>query len=553
DAVGALQHDLRRLRAHEPVQALPQTAVYVAAKLLRRRWPWVTAGAAAVLMAAGFTVRVVQERNEAQFQRQQAEGLIEFMLGDLRKKLEPVGRLDVLDSLGERVLSHYGERPDELLSAAELSRRARSLHLVGEIAQLRGQAERRAQALARAAATTEALLAQVPDDPQRIFDHAQSVFWVGSAAFDAGDLKSAEAAFRSYAAFADRLVAIDAGKREWAMEQAWAKRNLAAVYVRGGRSAEAIALLDASQRVWAEIARGDPGLVFEWVDDLGWLAEAREQAVDYRGAIAARQSIVSVLEQPALQQDARTTRRRQIALRRLASLELSVGNVEAALAHAQRAEASSAARSRDDPADLVALAELAFSRAQLAEVLRHARPRADADRVLAALRADVDRLLAADSGRTAWQLLDGMAWRLAASTAETADQRRRAAQGMTAFLDRVTSRPPGSDRGGWSATTYEVAATAFELGQLRAAMGDRYAALSYWQTALDRLTEEPMVQAPARLLLAARAHLRLGDLAAARWLAAQMAMTPYRHPDVALLQRELTDGAVFATTKGQRR
>ncbi|MFN9031304.1 MAG: tetratricopeptide repeat protein, partial [Betaproteobacteria bacterium] len=77
DAVGALQHDLRRLRAHEPVQALPQTAAYVAAKLLRRRWPWVTAGAAALLMAAGFTVRVVQERDRAVAAEAQARSAAE--------------------------------------------------------------------------------------------------------------------------------------------------------------------------------------------------------------------------------------------------------------------------------------------------------------------------------------------------------------------------------------------------------------------------------------------------------------------------------------------
>ena len=37
-------------------------------------------------------------RGGRQRQRVQAEGLIEFMLGDLRKKLEPVGRLEVLET-----------------------------------------------------------------------------------------------------------------------------------------------------------------------------------------------------------------------------------------------------------------------------------------------------------------------------------------------------------------------------------------------------------------------------------------------------------------------
>jgi len=50
---------------------------------------------AALTIGAGVAL---WEANEAKQQRAQAEDLIEFMLGDLRKKLQPVGRLDVLDA-----------------------------------------------------------------------------------------------------------------------------------------------------------------------------------------------------------------------------------------------------------------------------------------------------------------------------------------------------------------------------------------------------------------------------------------------------------------------
>ena len=50
---------------------------------------------AALTIGAGVALR---EANEAKQQRAQAEDLIEFMLADLRKKLQPVGRLDVLDA-----------------------------------------------------------------------------------------------------------------------------------------------------------------------------------------------------------------------------------------------------------------------------------------------------------------------------------------------------------------------------------------------------------------------------------------------------------------------
>jgi len=63
--VQALADDLQRFEQHLPLQALPHRPAYVAAKLLRRRWPWALAGGAALAMAAAFTLQLVQQRDRA--------------------------------------------------------------------------------------------------------------------------------------------------------------------------------------------------------------------------------------------------------------------------------------------------------------------------------------------------------------------------------------------------------------------------------------------------------------------------------------------------------
>jgi serine/threonine-protein kinase len=60
-----LQADLRRYRLHLPLAALPRSRLYLARKLVQRRWPWLLVGIGVVTMAAGFTLRVVQERDRA--------------------------------------------------------------------------------------------------------------------------------------------------------------------------------------------------------------------------------------------------------------------------------------------------------------------------------------------------------------------------------------------------------------------------------------------------------------------------------------------------------
>jgi serine/threonine-protein kinase len=63
--VAELQADLQRYRQHLPLAALPRRRRYLAQKFVRRRWPWLLVGAGATLMAGGFTLRVVQERDRA--------------------------------------------------------------------------------------------------------------------------------------------------------------------------------------------------------------------------------------------------------------------------------------------------------------------------------------------------------------------------------------------------------------------------------------------------------------------------------------------------------
>ena len=75
------------------------------------RLAWLSAALGTVAIALGLmAMAAMRARDEAERQRTQAEGLIAFMLGDLRKRLDPVGRLDVLDAVGARALQYYAHQ-----------------------------------------------------------------------------------------------------------------------------------------------------------------------------------------------------------------------------------------------------------------------------------------------------------------------------------------------------------------------------------------------------------------------------------------------------------
>ncbi len=256
----------------------------------------VTASLALALIMSVLAVVAITSRNaaiaartEAEFQRAEADGLIEFMLTDLRKRLDAVGRLDALDVVGQRALKYYAGQKPSYLDATALGRRSRALHLVGEVRNLRGDSESALVAFRQAAGATSELLARTPDNADRIFDHAQSVFWVGYIAYERGQSKEAETQFREYKRLAEQLIKLDPKKPEWQMEQSYAESNLGILLFDQGRYAEAEPAFDMGLRLVEAVAAKqpkDPARQLEIGVAINWLAEARENLHRTEDALA---------------------------------------------------------------------------------------------------------------------------------------------------------------------------------------------------------------------------------------------------------------------------
>ena len=116
----------------------------------QRRLAWLAAASlAGMAITSTLAVTAIQARDEAREQRRQAEGIVGFMLGDLKDKLEPIGRLDALDAVGSRALDYYQAQDKSSLTDESLAQRSRALTLMGQIAQTRGDWQARSSAMRR--------------------------------------------------------------------------------------------------------------------------------------------------------------------------------------------------------------------------------------------------------------------------------------------------------------------------------------------------------------------------------------------------------------------
>src|SRR5579871_6907519 len=318
------------------------------ARRRQRRLVVLTAGSvAASVVLASMTVVALIERNEAYAQRAQAEGLIEFMIGDLKDKLEPTGGLDALDAVGARALAYYAAQASHRMDAASLGRRARVMHMLGDIRDRRGDLAGALELFKEAGASTAELLARAPNDPQRIFDHAQSVYWIGYVAWRRGHDADADRAFAAYQALANRLVAIDPKNEAWQDEVVYANSNLGTVELADGDAAGAEAAFQRALVVSRRLAAAAPadrerqmdlGQSYAWMADTEYFrgrldlasADRRAEANIYAPLLAANPAD----NEAALAIDVNRTSQARIALAQgrqaeaLAALRAAKGDLD---------------------------------------------------------------------------------------------------------------------------------------------------------------------------------------------------------------------------------
>ena len=309
----------------------------------QRRLTIITAASiAGMLMTSGLAYTAIQARDEARDQRRAADGLIGFMLGDLRDRLEPVGRLDVLDVVGVKALAYYESQNKSRLSDEALAQRSKALTLMGEIAAARGDMDGALRRYREALAGTAEALRRFPDDPQRMFDHAQSVYWVGSVAMERGQIDEAAKRFGEYRELAKRMIAADPGNPNWQLEGVYAATNLGTVELQQRHYAEAAQTFQASVTTTEQLATAAPAnMEYQKLlsEALAFLSDALNNAGRLDAAIAQRQRQLLLLapylaqEQP----DASLRQKAMIANMALSRLLYERGESKAALGFADTA------------------------------------------------------------------------------------------------------------------------------------------------------------------------------------------------------------------------
>jgi len=294
---GAVLHDGDGRPLHEPLAADATAAgdgrrnalLKIAAGLLdvgvdelkrrdaqRQARFWAGMASASLLVAAvtvGLALYAFKSRQESELRRQQAETLIGFMLGDLRQKLEPIGKLDLLDAVGDEAMDYFtklGERgtPGEMLA------RAVAFKQIGDVRFNQGQLDAALAAFEQALAQARQLHEAAPENNDYLFELGQAEFWVGYVAWERGQLEKADEAMHNYLRHSLALRHREPGNADYNLELSYAYSNLGSLSRARGDAKTALAYFGLCREITEQelaMSPDDPELTMALAETWSWL------------------------------------------------------------------------------------------------------------------------------------------------------------------------------------------------------------------------------------------------------------------------------------------
>ncbi len=203
-----LADDLRKFQTGQLVGAHRYSAWQLLRRWIRRHRTLVAVAAVAVVLGLIGVTRIVREQARTEQSRRDAEELMTFMLGSLSKKLEPLGKLDVLDDVAKKAVAYYDQR-EPSATEADLATRALAQRDLGDVLAAQGHADEALRQYRSALAIDETLTASNPTNSNWQRDLSATHTELGDVLSAQGDSAGALAEYRTAQAIDTTLAASD--------------------------------------------------------------------------------------------------------------------------------------------------------------------------------------------------------------------------------------------------------------------------------------------------------------------------------------------------------
>jgi eukaryotic-like serine/threonine-protein kinase len=365
DSVGALAEDIRLHLENLPVSARPPDRAYLIGRAIRRNRLAFGLGslalAALVATACISTLFFLRERDariqaenlrrETQAAREaagrarsSAEDLMDWALDDLRNKLAPLGRLELLDSLGSATESYYQNLPASEKKRGSEIRRSRILLLRGDVLYQRNELPKAIGLYQEGIALLEPILSEDPNLEAKRW-HSTLLSRSGDALFGHGRFGEAVAMRQRHTQAMREFVAARPDDGHFLGQLCISLRKLAESLDRVGQPEAFQSTLEECLTLSRRHAPGHVKMVLQV------LATWQKRVGDYPAAIASFREAVADFDRMAEASPERVKELRNGVQGRISMADclLEIGKAEEALAVITRAREDAERFNRIDP------------------------------------------------------------------------------------------------------------------------------------------------------------------------------------------------------------
>lgn len=360
-------------------------------------------------------------RDDARRRQLQAEDVLEFMVGNFRGELKKLGRLSLVDGVGDKAMAYFSSMDPRDLSDTSLLRHATALSQIGENRLDQARFAEADAAFLAAYARCQTLTKRNPRNGEMLFARAQVEYWLGVAHRKKGDLAEASRWLTAYRDSALQLVTLNPAKVEWQEELGYGHHNLAVLEMDRGRYETARVGFRAEMEILLRTSAarpngGDPTLRFNVANLHSWLGSAAEWSGDFVEARARYEEQVRRLEalmafEPG---NVRWSVRLAEALGFTSDLAAISGRRAEALVDIRRSRDLIDPLCAKDPANRAWQRLALVKRCREAELLQAEGRLAEAARLAAEARAGIEKLVQADSSVREFVITQMQCWRLEA-------------------------------------------------------------------------------------------------------------------------------------------
>ena len=252
----------------------------------RLRIAAISALAVLTLLSAALAWRAERAESLARRRGAEAEDLLSYMLGEFADRLRPIGRLELLDSVGGKALAHLAGDEGTLGAPARLQR-AKALTVIGEVRVSKRELD---AALAPLQQARELLRGDPPAGlPLGDWRKAQgtAAFWIGHIHYNKRQFGPARRAMQDYADYSADWLRHEPGHYEALLESSYAQNSLGSLMLDSGDLGGAVQQFSGSaalKRQLLALRPQDLSLKSDLADSLSWQGRALAWQGDFEPA-----------------------------------------------------------------------------------------------------------------------------------------------------------------------------------------------------------------------------------------------------------------------------